>query len=60
MRNPPIDGGGRLTFGKHRGRSVDAVADDEPSYLRWVLENVDLGNEDAMIIRTHLKRRGET
>lgn len=32
----------RLTFGKHQGELVVDVAADDPSYLRWLRENVDL------------------
>lgn len=29
-----------LDFGKHRGRPVEDVLEDDPSYLLWALENV--------------------
>ena len=27
----------RLTFGKYRGRSLEVVLRDEPSYIRWLI-----------------------
>jgi len=30
-----------MVFGKYKGESVDYILDNDPSYLRWVYENVD-------------------
>jgi uncharacterized protein (DUF3820 family) len=30
-----------LTFGRHRGRTIEDVLEDDPRYLLWVCENVD-------------------
>ncbi len=27
-----------LTFGKHKGRSIEYMIDNHPSYMMWVLE----------------------
>ena len=32
------DGAARLTFGKHAGKSLQTMRDDEPGYLRWILD----------------------
>lgn len=29
-------------FGKHKGKTFDAVLEEDPSYLIWVMESVDL------------------
>ena len=31
-----------MPFGKHVTRTVDQVADEDPAYLRWACENVDM------------------
>ena len=31
-----------MPFGKHKGERVDDLASDEPGYLRWALEEVDM------------------
>lgn len=31
--------GERLTFGKHRGRTIDEVAQFDPSYVEWMEAN---------------------
>jgi len=30
-----------LSFGKYKGRSIDDILENDPSYLRWMLKNVD-------------------
>lgn len=35
----------RLSFGKYAGQLVSSVALDDPGYLRWLLENVDIRDE---------------
>jgi hypothetical protein len=30
-----------LWFGKHQGRTIEDVLDDDPRYLMWACENVD-------------------
>lgn len=51
-----IDNDGRLTYGKHRGELVEDVTQSDPRYLAWVLNETDICDEDAGIIRTHLGR----
>ena len=49
-----------MPFGKYKGERVDAVADDDPGYLRWALNELDdrwPGLYDY--IREALRRRGE-
>ena len=29
-----------LSFGKYKGKTVEEVLEDDPTYLRWCLENV--------------------
>ena len=30
-----------LTFGKHNGKTVEWVVDNDPSYILWIDENTD-------------------
>ncbi|KKL61548.1 hypothetical protein LCGC14_2194200 [marine sediment metagenome] len=50
-----------MPLGKYKGETVDAVAADHPSYLRWLLENVKLDRYPGLFenIREVLARRGE-
>ena len=50
-----------MPFGKHKGSRVDDLATDEPDYLRWVLEEVDMDRWPGLhdYIREALHRRGE-
>lgn len=31
-----------LTFGKHKGEQVEDLIEDNPSYIRWLMENTDM------------------
>lgn len=31
----------KLTFGKHKGKTVKQILDDAPTYIRWCLENIN-------------------
>ena len=31
----------KLTFGKHKGKTIEDVLEDDPRYLRWCMENID-------------------
>ena len=50
-----------MPFGKHKGERVDALVDDDPGYLRWLLEEVKFENWPHLYdyIREALARRGE-
>ena len=50
-----------MPFGKHKGERVDAVADADPSYLRWALEAMywDCCPGLYEYVREALRRRGE-
>ena len=56
-----LDSGGYFIFGKYGGPNpapVEDVAKEDPSYLRWILENVeDLDHEDRNVIETALAFR---
>lgn len=30
-----------LTFGKHKGSTPEEIAQDDPSYIVWLYENID-------------------
>ena len=50
-----------MPFGKHKGLTVDAVAADDPGYLRWLMRESDLDRYPGLYenIREVLARRGE-
>jgi hypothetical protein len=31
----------RMNFGKHRGETIGQVVDENPSYIKWMIENID-------------------
>lgn len=39
----------KLDFGKHRGRKVEDVLEDDPGYLLWAMENVERFEVDAAL-----------
>ena len=49
---------GCFIFGKWKGEIVQDVALEDPSYPRWILENVeDIHHEDRYVIETVLSFR---
>ena len=51
-----------LQFGKHRGRTVEDVLEEDPGWLLWALENtdrfeVDKALEDAIVEAARGRRR---
>lgn len=55
-----IDSQGRFAFGKHKGELIEDVASDDPSYLRWVVSEVeDISDEDRSLLAVHLKYAGK-
>lgn len=53
-----FDNDGYFKFGKWEGESVESVAREDPSYLCWILENVDdIFHEDRDVIETALQFR---
>lgn len=54
-----LDSTGRFLFGKHKGELSDSVAATDPSYLRWIVNDVeDCSDEDREILATLLEQRG--
>ncbi len=41
-----LDADGLFTKGQFKGESLEDVADEEPSYIEYLLENDDLSSED--------------
>lgn len=31
-----------LTFGKHKGEQIEDLIEDNPGYVRWLMENTDI------------------
>lgn len=50
-----IDGEVRFAFGKYRGQPLDAVAREQPGYLRWMLEQ-DFFDDTKALVRRALKQ----
>lgn len=58
LDNEWLDDDGCFLFGKCKGESVEDVAREDPSYLRWILENAeDIHHEDRDVIETALQFR---
>jgi len=39
-----------LGFGKYKGRNIEDVYNEDPSYLQWVYDNMDLSAQQMLII----------
>lgn len=39
---PPLTPDDTLRFGKHKGKEVWQVIEDDPDWLRWAMENIGL------------------
>ena len=52
---------GAMPLGKYKGQVIDNVADEDPGYLRWMLENADLDPYEGLFenIREILRRKGQ-
>ncbi len=49
MKNQTLNLKSKLNFGKHKGKTIDEVLEEDPTYIRWCLENIDwfkLSEED--------------
>lgn len=54
-----LNGEGRLLYGKHKGQLVEVVANDDPQYLQWIIDEVeDCSEEDRKVMSTLLAQRG--
>ena len=45
---------GKLNFGKHKGKTINQILEEEPTYIRWCLENIDwfkLSEEDEKTVQ---------
>lgn len=53
-----IDDDGFFLFGKHSGEIIEHVARNDPSYIRWIVSEVDdITDGDRQILETLLNRR---
>ena len=44
----------KLNFGKHKGKTIDEILHEEPTYIRWCLENIywfKLSEEDEKTVQ---------
>lgn len=51
----------RMPFGKYKDWSIEAAMEENPGYLRWMMENVDMDRWPGLFaaIREELARKGE-
>jgi len=53
-----LDSRGNFLFGKYKGKSLEDVRDDDPGYLRWIVQEVeDISEDDREIIETIVRLR---
>lgn len=45
-----VDENGVLVFGKYKGSIVENVADDDPKYIRWMLDTLDLTRRERELL----------
>ena len=41
MKNQIFSRYSRMNFGKHRGKTIGQIVDENPSYIKWMIENID-------------------
>ena len=41
MKNQILNLHNRMNFGKHRGETIGQIVDENPSYIKWMIENID-------------------
>lgn len=52
-KNP--DGSWMINMGKHKGKTLDALASSEPDYLMWMVGNLEnLADEQRSILQQHI------
>jgi hypothetical protein len=44
-----------ITFGKHKGKTIQAVFAEEPTYVKWLATGSDLGKRNPRLLSTVLK-----
>ena len=49
-----------FTFGKHRGKTIEQVAAENPKYLQWIYENTQFGKDNRDLLYRISKRRNAT
>ncbi len=47
-----------FTFGKYKGQQVEDVVDDDPSYIRWLLENTQHQFEEEVLQAVAKREKG--
>lgn len=54
-----LDDDGRFKFGKHKGEYAEDVADEDPDYVQWALdEAVDMCDEDRDVLESLMGWKG--
>lgn len=38
-----------MPFGKHKGKQIEDLVEDEPSYIRWLCENANTEFDDTVL-----------
>lgn len=59
MEKDWTDDEGRFLFGKYRGYSAEHVVLEEPSYIKWIVEEVEnVSESDRKYLKVLLDRKG--
>lgn len=57
-----LDASGCFLFGKYKGECAEDIAETDPAYIRWIVDNVeDISDEDRGLLEQYLswKNRGK-
>lgn len=49
-----------ISFGKYKGKTIDEIAIENPSYLNWIVDNIIPKNKDQQIFIDNIKQKIST
>ena len=49
-KNQILTSGDKMKFGKHLGKTIQQIANDSPTYIGWMIENIDNFAFDASLV----------
>lgn len=56
-----LDSRGNFLFGKYKGDPAEEVAQEDPSYIKWIIEKVDdCSDEDKEVLSSCLQFRSRS
>lgn len=54
-----LDPSGYFLFGKYKNALAEDIAKDDPSYVRWIVQDVeDISEEDREVLSQLLRHKG--